>query len=385
MIHFARNRRASRLAWLIKQNQAGKAGFSYLLRDLFTTNINPVVTPRACEPGPGTTAFNVAANGYIASSYLCNTAAFFNNDNVARSRVAGLAVYLRDVRRNAKLYPMIYGGWNRTKAATINDEGFKWYQYFISIYEGTALAIDSLPVSPTAELANNYFDGIVSLLPAGSITLFRLAGVDTIPWTIAWVSRANTQSPLYAGESHAFDATNYDAMLKELAVIQLPAPWNTTYGPTLFRSASPVTGDIATGAASLLQYFDWTCAANEVIGISFRRTDDNNRFIIRCHQATSTIKIFKIQAGVETELSTAAKTWTPGTTYKIGVRVWTGPYGQTVYVFDNTSTSYLTAVANIGTFNQTATGCKIGGFATGANWAGYPTTLSGAALAALPT
>lgn len=83
------------------------------------------------------------------------------------------------------------------------------------------------------------------------------------------------------------------------------------------------------------------------------------------------MKLIQKQAGVETERSSAAVTWTAGTAVNLHVRC--------VSNFIRTySGSTLRNTYTLASFNQTATGVKVSGFATGANLAAWARSVSGA-------
>lgn len=132
--------------------------------------------------------------------------------------------------------------------------------------------------------------------------------------------------------------------------------------------------ETTTSEANALIEQTWTAVTDETWELSTRRTDDDNRWIVRCDQAGSTIKLIERNAGVETERSSAAQTWTNGTQYRLVV-VQDGDAIRT-YVANVAKNSYTSA-----SFNNTATGVETD--KAGSNLVTYPRTLSGAALAEL--
>lgn len=152
------------------------------------------------------------------------------------------------------------------------------------------------------------------------------------------------------------------------------APWLTKFGVADAYSASASAGATLSGSANGHVYCLWTPGAGETLNLMVRWTDDNNAWYVRCNQAGSTIKLIQVQAGVETERSSAAQTWTPGTAYNINATLW----GNIIYTMVNDAykASYTSA-----TFNNTATTAKTS--LAVADFAYFPRTLTGAALAAL--
>ena len=142
------------------------------------------------------------------------------------------------------------------------------------------------------------------------------------------------------------------------------------------RTASPGVGATTTSEADALIEMTWTAATGETFELSTRRTDDDNRWILRASQAGSTVKLIQEQATVETERSSAAQTLTNSTDYRFVV-IQDGADIST-RVGSTAKNTYGSA-----TFNQTATGVKVSH--AGDNliaWPRYPTAAA-AALAAL--
>jgi hypothetical protein len=95
----------------------------------------------------------------------------------------------------------------------------------------------------------------------------------------------------------------------------------------------------------------WTAATGATYELDVRRTDNDNRWIIRCDQGGSTIKLIERNGGGETERSSAAQTWTNLTAYRI------------VAVCDTQSIKTVVGVTAknsyaLASFNATATGVK---------------------------
>lgn len=166
------------------------------------------------------------------------------------------------------------------------------------------------------------------------------------------------------------DGVNVDYM----RVYQLPAPWDSDYGIAVARVASPAVNEEISSEANAIIEMTWQAATGETWELSVRRTDADNRWLARCDQAGGTIKIIERNGGTETERSSAAQTWTNGTSYRLVVT----QDSTTIktYVDNVPKNSYASA-----TFNQTATGVITN--KAGVNLVAWPRTLSGAALAAL--
>jgi lysophospholipase L1-like esterase len=142
-----------------------------------------------------------------------------------------------------------------------------------------------------------------------------------------------------------------------------------------FFDATPTANDTATQEADAILEFTWTPAANETFIWEFRKTDDDNTLKIICIQADSTITAYRETAGADTPLTAVStvQTWTVGTPYRIVIML----YGTGVGINVANVVKYSTTT----TIQQTATGMKVAGFATGANWYAWKSNLT----ALLPT
>lgn len=210
------------------------------------------------------------------------------------------------------------------------------------------------------------------LIPrASGGTLCLVKGGVYTDWTLLYVSVLGTGSSL-RGKFSNFNAVG---TLDFFRVVPLPAPFSTSdFGIATAHTASPSANATITSEADAVIEFTWTAVTNEVLELSVRRTDDNNRWILRGSQSGSTIKLIEVAAGVETEKASAAQTWTNGTPYRIVVR----HSANTIraFVADVDKTTYSSA-----TFNNTATGVKVSH--AGTDLVAWPFTLGAAAAALL--
>lgn len=343
---------------------------TYLLRDEFTTNAAaPLTSPRPCEPGPGTLTLVDTGNLVSISGQ--------------RLQIAGLTVSYSDPRfYSVSSYPRTVGlAFIYThQAVTGRRYGLGW---------GTTTS--GMPNTHCIEMAGGILYPVPSYVDIGAVVTtgvdYRFAlilrsssafalikGGAYTEWTLIWVWSTSTSSPLYIGgcKSNVGGIEQVD----NLKVLALPAPWTNDNGIATSVTTSPSNGQTTTSEANALIEVTWTPAAAETYELSVRRTDDDNRWIVRCDQAGSTIKLIERNAGVETERASAAQTWTNATAYRIVVI----QDGNTIrtFVANVAKNTYASA-----SFNNTATGVKSAGGATTANLITFPRTLSGAALATL--
>lgn len=351
------------------QSRIGKGikPLSFQFRDEFvTTESAPVVSPRTCEPGPGTLTFVQLDGGYgISGGQLVTTpqstpawsdlGATFG----PLTRSTGLA--LLTCGSVGQTSSPDYFGFKTTTAINYNNWADAWTQESVSY-----------GLEPN-NLTNQY--RLFIPYPTNQImgvVLRSLGAYYIIDDRLYFVSHLSSATPLYLGFLNRGNTITADYM----RVAQLPAPFNTSNGLALHVSATPTNGETTTGLGDGSIYFTWTPAANEILNIRYRWIDDDNCMIIRCDQANSTIKMFRRWHGVETQRATATVTWTVAATNSVYV----------IYASDRTSAGkVVTTVAVpingvVDGFQFDKTGVKIDGFTTGADFEVYPYHLDGAAL-----
>lgn len=360
----------------------------YTLKDVFTTDdAAPITTPRTCEPGPGTLTITDTNNTLsIASSQL--SAAIGANGTYdwrvigsAIARATGLALGI-DYKPTGGT-PVSNVGFCNNAAG--NNEG-----YFIGLAWRSNSANLQMPYSLSSVglsglTTNNNVRLVVALTATRSYliakTLSYAGGLNFTEYSILFVPRHGAPANVYPilVERSNIEITTMD----NLAVAQLPAPFTSEFGLATGYSASPSSGATLTHTADGLAEITWTAATSATLELNIRQTDADNRWIIRCTQADSTIKIIERNAGVETERGSAAQTWTNGTAYSIQVQF----YGNNIYTFVASGglwEYYVKASYTSASFQNTATGASLTATAGAlANFATYPRVLSGTALTVL--
>lgn len=333
----------------------------YLLRDQFTTNASaPLASPRTCEPGGGTLTISDAGNRIsIVSSALRMSGGALNWTDTyaygdAQTRAAGLSFGVKvNKSGNSQTLAM---GW----VTAGNPDPTSWR---------SALRISTENYGNT-DVGNNapyLFDSAMSSTWYRFHSILRSTGSFIIlGGNLLWVDNNDTTTPMIP---IATNFSNAQCDWDDMAVVQLGSPWSTDYGIATSYVASPTNPQAATMAADGIVEFTWTPAASEVLELDVRKTDADNRWIIRCAQAGSTVKIIQRAATVETQRGTAAQTWTVGTKYRIVVSC----LGNIIFVVVNNTLKTFYASAS---FNNTATGVNVAGFATGETLAAFPRDVS---------
>jgi hypothetical protein len=144
---------------------------------------------------------------------------------------------------------------------------------------------------------------------------------------------------------------NSTAEHAEFRVFRLGAPWNSQSGLADTSQDSYTANDVLTLSADGLMECMWTPGAGETLNIQFRRTDDNNHWLLECSQAASTIRVCEVNGGVNTQRSTTTQAWVVGTAYHLQVRAKSQDIRTGV---NGSSKNYVSSAS----FNQTATGFK---------------------------
>ncbi len=242
-----------------------------------------------------------------------------------------------------------------SKQAPLNSDAFLTaaHAFYISGTNGQLTFIENgvqanSSAADTIAAATTY-TFIIIPLSTGALYLISGGIYGSFPdCTLLWIGNAATTATVYPYFNNAVGVGTAD---------RLRAYPLTPITATLDQ-ASPVASTVYAAAADVFAEFTWTPGSSEVLDWQFRRTDDNNCQILRCDQAAGNIKLFDKVAGVETQVgSTATQTWTVGTPRRIVVL--TGGTKIASYVAGTIK------ISQTSTANQTATGMKLTGFATG--------------------
>jgi hypothetical protein len=203
-------------------------------------------------------------------------------------------------------------GW-ATSAIDFNGDAMIHFSNGATINISSSATINAQNLS--SYTATTYKVSVV-LRTTGAMWFIR-GGVFT-NWTLLWINETgNTANLIPSIFNHSSAIT-----ISDWKIIDLPNPYNTMYGLATSRLATSSAGDEITSLADTFIEFTWIAITGETLEISFRYTDADNRWIIRCNQTDSTIKVIEKFFGVETERSSVAQTWTNGTSYRIVIMVY---------------------------------------------------------------
>lgn len=225
---------------------ARKAGLTWLIRDDFTTDeAAPIVSPRTCEPGPGTLTMVQADGQFSISGGALNFPAqvspqwldqgFYSG---AQARVAGKALL---VTLNISI-PIFIIGWNRSAQVSFNEASTLYIPSLTDV-RYRELGIDN-PIFGSLTLSANVDYKIASILRTTGTWLCIKGGAFT-NWTLMWVAIWDNSVTVYPF------FINYSAvgLMRNIGVRQLPAPFDADYGLTTLHIASPIDATEYTGNA----------------------------------------------------------------------------------------------------------------------------------------
>ena len=365
-----------RLLTLLRKKGAEWVVDEYDALDLFTTDeAAPITSPRTMEPGPGTLTI-VDTNDQmpvedagimldLRKTDISNPAAGDRIVGALVPRTAGSAWFAGITNRT---------NWSSTQISlastvdtTADGEGYR-------MNSGTTnqLFIATMNLRPVQDMGPDHLDFGVVMRAAGSF-LLRRSGFSG-DFTLDAVSYAETGGayPRFRCRS----ANRQGMKVQNWRQFNLAAydpRFATEWGLATARAATPEAGETLTGSGDAIVEFTWTAATGETLELDVRRTDADNRVIVRCIQADSVIRIIQRVAGVETQLASAAQTWTNGTTYRLGITM-DGDMLATHTSSGASGANVNKSVVYTGTFNQEATGVRVSH--AGANLVVWPRRVS---------
>lgn len=173
---------------------------------------------------------------------------------------------------------------------------------------------------------------------------------DGLQWKLVYVGVNGTGTgnmyPVVGG-NHVQGTWEVDGM----HVAQLTGAWATDHDIATQYIAVSTDNHVSIATADFFMEHTITAQTGVTQELSFRMADVDNRLIVRMSQPGSTIKIIERKAAVETELASAAQTWTNGASYRICIQA------EAAWIVVLVNDVYATRVVSE-PWNQTATGVK---------------------------
>lgn len=302
-------------------------GVRYLFRDLFSDVVaaGEYHNTRAV-PGLGTrlatdTESKLSGDGTALICAGGRATPGWNNPRITWQpdtpigRQAGIAL-LADVTPNNIPAQGGYVGWSSAVPATnltvansalrVGINAIPNWRWAIFTGGGGARPLQEYTVGQT------YRVGIV-LRSAGA---FFCVESDSERCQLLYVASSGQESPLYPC------LVNFDAALTldNLDVVDLSGTrWGNDFGICDGAYiASPEAGATIDAFKDSIIEFTWTPGAGETLSLYFRHQDDDNCWRLDCSQAGGTIKLYKVEKGVATELDPGkTQTWTVDVPHRI--------------------------------------------------------------------
>jgi hypothetical protein len=356
-------------------NQNYAAMYQVLLEDLFTTNeAAPIVTPRTCEPGPGTLAVRdveskISITGNALLLDVQATPVSNEEDVVAGSAIAracGLAVYGQLTLSAGGGYFGFVNSATPTYDTNLVDG--------IRIVSATGIRAHQAanPVTTMGDLvvaASNTYELLIVARTNG--TNFFVRGGSYSSWKLWTMATVSTGTNLRA----AFSSLSTGAfVLDKLMTMQLAAPYTTQTGlATEGHAGSVSTGQALTHEGDFIANWTMTLPASGSTTIDFRRQDANNYWRLDI-ASTGAATLYEVVAGTPTSRGTATGINTLGCWLKaVGTSIWFG-YNVGNKITYTSAANFQTATAGLVT---------LGASGTLSDLYLYPYTLSGTAKAIL--
>lgn len=342
---------------------ADGAGISieYLFRALFGTDTAaPLANPTAVEVGtivPTDTGNKMSITGgalALLGKSTWGDPSWRSGATIARSAGNALVFRINPNVYTPTTFYAVFGGYPTTTTSTQPQAGYAVVSGGLSIN----LAGAELTALPSLEIQEHTVAAIMRSTGAFFVSVDR--------GRLLWVSKAGTNA-LYLGGTDYFAQT---FLFNEAHAANWGTDWQTDTAFLSANVATPTTGETITHEADCLLEFTWTPGAGETLSLEFRKTDANNLWRLDCAQAGGTIKLWKREAGVETEYSTGkTQTWGVGAAKRIVISMVDSAINVFVAdVIKNTTNAAYT--------QRTATGAKASGFATGANFQAWKSNIN---------
>lgn len=281
------------------------------------------------------------------------------------TRAAGVALIASLTKTNTStVRPLI--GWSKTSTLPTSSANWEIAASFTTGIFNIFATSPGSTLSVGAYAATTLYRFFAILRATGALLVLD----DGTTATLVWPDAVSNSATVYAHMSNSSGVATID----NVQVIELGAPWDSEYGVATDRKAVSLANDTLTMAADAVVEHTFTAQTGVTKELYIRETDTNNRWIIRCSQAGSTVKLIELNGGVETERGSGSQTWTDGTEYRVAA-IATGAHIR-VSVDIVSKVAYTSA-----TFNQSATQARTDH--AGTNFIAWPRVLSGAALTAL--
>lgn len=285
------------------------------LDEFLTTDDNPITSPRIGEPGRGVwtvadsgNKLSIAGGKLVVGGGSGYTAPHLYQPK--RVGATGLMMHVGAYLPGPNVASGFWAGLLGNITTSVGGSCVAASNYVRGANNGPAI-YDSRFWCPTTDTWTDpkYFEMAVVKMATGVACLVRRPG--NAQWQLNWVDYTASIAACYPRMMSAGKILSVDSARVQLAGVTVPTP--------VASVSSLDAGGTLAGHVDGLVFASFVAETGVTKEVRVRYTDADNCIVIRCNQGASTIKVISRVAGAETELQSAAQTWTNGTTYTLGV------------------------------------------------------------------
>lgn len=189
--------------------------------------------------------------------------------------------------------------------------------------------------------------GTMTAIRGGAWANWTMLGHTTIRTGAAGTTNSAATQKVY------WDYNSANVSIDEIRVQDWGGIWSKSIFHAVAYELLPTSGDTYAGSSGdMFVQVGWVPASGTVLDILFRRTDDDNTWIVRCTQSANTIKLIEKTSGTETERQSTSFTWGTGTMVEIWIRA---ESSRIAYGVQGAQRNVYTS----GSYNSGVTGVKL--------------------------
>lgn len=188
--------------------------------------------------------------------------------------------------------------------------------------------------------------GTMTAIRGGAWASWTMLGHTSVRTGAAGTTNSAATQKVY------WDYNSANVSIDEIRVQDWGGVWSKSIFHAVAYELLPTSGDTYAGSSGdMFVQVGWVPASGTVLDILFRRTDDDNTWILRCTQA-GTIKLIEKTGGTETERQSAAYAWGTGSMLEVWVRA---EGSRIAYGVQGSQRNVYTS----GSYNSSVTGVKL--------------------------
>lgn len=336
------------LATRMRQAAAGVGGLTDILLLEFTTDASAPLTSPYTEGAGQVTLTDTGnklskATGKLVQSTVTGA---FSDPRAAGdliNRVAGRTLTVTGITGDSWRI-----GWSSSADALVRggvlalSGGF--YHYDNAVGAGQIILKASVAYDFLVILGNW---GTMTAIRGGAWANWTMLGHTSVRTGAAGTTNSAATQKVY------WDYNSPNVSIAEIRVQDWGGIWSRSIFHATAYELLPTSGDTYTASSGdMFVQMGWVPASGTVLNIMFRRTDDDNTWIIRCDQTGGTIKLIEKAGGTETERQSAVYAWGTGSMLEIWIRA---EGSRIAYGVQGPQRNVYTS----GSYNASVTGVKI--------------------------